>query len=1090
MTSALSRDLIFLIFQFLDEEKYRGTFHRLEQESGFYFNVNYFEEIIMNGDWDEVEKYLSGFTKLDDNKYSMKMFFEIRKQKYLEALDKNDRAKAVDILIKDLKVFSTFNVDLFKEITQLITLENFRETEPLKGYRDAKTARAAMFTELKPLIEGNPLLRDKLRFPVIKGARLRMLINQSLNWQHSLCGNPRQNPDIKTLFVDHNCRNANDAYAHLAANNQLIGSAPKTEGFLLPMAPNAHQLFQPSPTALPPVQPPLTTWMSNPATINHPSLHGGGLSFGSLNPGMVAIPKGPGDSDASRPRISGFSDRMILPGSNSGQNHNGGAFSTVDELPKTVARTLNQGSVPTSMDFHPIQQTLLLVGTLIGDVSLWEVSSREKLLSKTFQVWDIGASSMTLKASIVKDPSVSVRRVLWSADGSLFGVAHSKHVVQLYTYHGGKDIKNHLEIDAHVGSVNDIAFCNPHKQLSVITCGDDKTIKVWDVATGAKLFTLEGHDAPVHSICPYSRENVHFIFSTSVDGKIKAWLYDSTGSKLDFNAPGLACTTLAYTADGKRLFSCGTNQGGASHMVEWNEKEGTIKRSYHGLKRARGVIQFDIGKNKFLAAGDDYSIKFWDMNNPDILTMTDAEGGIPANPRIRFNKEGTLLAVSANDHKIKILATIDGLRLMRATEGQPLPASRFGIASENLTMNGDVKKLEEIKPRLPEETKVWKFVDINDPSRLRSLKLSAHVKTDKIPRLTYTNSGNGIMALASNGIHLLWRWLQTDPQQSGKVTTKITPHLFQPPSGILMTNDVPEANKEEVLPCFAMSKNDSYIMSASGGKVSLFNTMTFKTMATFIPPPPVATYLAFHPQDNNIVAIGVDDATILIYNVRADEAKCKLKSHSKRITGLAFSTALNVLVSSGADSQIVVWSCDKWERQKNTFVQLPAGKVAPPLSNTQVQFHQNQTHILVVHEMQLAIYEMTKFECIKQWTVEDFSAPISSATFSCDSQLVYSSFMDGTVRIFSSFNLEARIQISPSAYLPSDISSTVYPLAIAASTREPEQFTIGLTDGSVIVLEPLESVGRWNLTTPHSENGSASNHPPPASTIISLDQNH
>ena len=39
---------------------------------------------------------------------------------------RKDRAKAVEILVKDLKVFSAFNEDLFKEITQLLTLENFR----------------------------------------------------------------------------------------------------------------------------------------------------------------------------------------------------------------------------------------------------------------------------------------------------------------------------------------------------------------------------------------------------------------------------------------------------------------------------------------------------------------------------------------------------------------------------------------------------------------------------------------------------------------------------------------------------------------------------------------------------------------------------------------------------------------------------------------------------------------------------------------------------------------------------------------------------------------------------------------------------
>ena len=44
-----------------------------------------------------------------------------------------------------------------------------------------------------------------------------------------------------------------------------------------------------------------------------------------------------------------------------------------------------------------------------------------------------------------------------------------------------------------------------------------------------------------------------------------------------------------------------------------------------------------------------------------------------------------------------------------------------------------------------------------------------------------------------------------------------------------------------------------------------------QTMTTFMPPPPAATFLAFHPQDNNIIAIGMEDSSIQIYNVRVDE---------------------------------------------------------------------------------------------------------------------------------------------------------------------------------------------------------------------------
>lgn len=51
----------------------------------------------------------------------MKIFFEIRKRKYLEALDKHDWSQALDILVKDLKFFATFD-ELSGEIAQLSTL--------------------------------------------------------------------------------------------------------------------------------------------------------------------------------------------------------------------------------------------------------------------------------------------------------------------------------------------------------------------------------------------------------------------------------------------------------------------------------------------------------------------------------------------------------------------------------------------------------------------------------------------------------------------------------------------------------------------------------------------------------------------------------------------------------------------------------------------------------------------------------------------------------------------------------------------------------------------------------------------------------
>uniref|UniRef100_A0A0A9EY17 Uncharacterized protein n=1 Tax=Arundo donax TaxID=35708 RepID=A0A0A9EY17_ARUDO len=119
-----------------------------------------------------------------------------------------------------------------------------------------------------------------------------------------------------------------------------------------------------------------------------------------------------------------------------------------------------------------------------------------------------------------------------------------------------------------------------------------------------------------------------------------------------------------------------------------------------------------------------------------------------------------------------------------------------------------------------------------------------------------------------------------------------------------MKNDTSDSNPEEATACFALSKNESCVLSASGGKVSVFSMMTFKVVYTLVAPPPAATFIAFHPRDTNIIAFGMEGSTIHIYNPSVGQVTNKLRGHQKMITGLAFPEKMNVLVSSGADAQV------------------------------------------------------------------------------------------------------------------------------------------------------------------------------------------
>lgn len=55
---------------------------------------------------------------------------------------------------------------------------------------------------------------------------------------------------------------------------------------------------------------------------------------------------------------------------------------------------------------------------------------------------------------------------------------------------------------------------------------------------------------------------------------------------------------------------------------------------------------------------------------------------------------------------------------------------------------------------------------------------------------------------------------------------------------------------------------------------------------------------------------------------------------------------------------------DGWEKQATTV--LSSGRTVAVQADTRVQFHMDQSHLLVVHESQIALYEAAKLECLKQ----------------------------------------------------------------------------------------------------------------------------
>uniref|UniRef100_F6H3W8 Uncharacterized protein n=1 Tax=Vitis vinifera TaxID=29760 RepID=F6H3W8_VITVI len=316
-------------------------------------------------------------------------------------------------------------------MTQLLTLDNIREHDQLRGYRDANHARSAVLNEIYRLIEANSLFNDRLNFPDLEASRLKTIMNQCLNWQHFHCQNPADIPDLRSSFMDHKC-NKPDSSQQPATNNQLIGSTTRSKG-LFQLGSNGVcfsicTLINSTPSASSTTY---ANFMIRTSSTFQLRMRNLSIIHHATNQGSQGIfTDGPGCcNDMSRSMPSGFSAKV-----------------TWIHYCKFCHLSFNKSLA--EHGFSTLQHSLLLVGTDIREIALWEVSSKQKVASRAFGLWDMRGTSMKLKVTLTKEPRVS----------------YSKHMVWLYSFVGGNGIRQPLE--------------------------------EWDVAFGVKQFTFEGYEVP------------------------------------------------------------------------------------------------------------------------------------------------------------------------------------------------------------------------------------------------------------------------------------------------------------------------------------------------------------------------------------------------------------------------------------------------------------------------------------------------------------------------------------------------------------------------------------------------------------------
>jgi WD40 repeat protein len=239
----------------------------------------------------------------------------------------------------------------------------------------------------------------------------------------------------------------------------------------------------------------------------------------------------------------------------------------------------------------------------------------------------------------------------YALDGKLFATGGEDKTVRIWEVARGQELR---KFTGHTHAVRAVAFAP--KESALASAGVDRTVRLWDVGTGEQIRALTGHNSAVIALVfsPDGRLLASAAEETEKSpSEVKVWEVSTGAETRTLKRENSRFHNVLFTNDGKLLIATGLDRKASRGLVAfWDVETGQLAKTLMTKDEIYCAALSPDGKR--LATGsatlDKGEMRTWDVATGKPLWQWDSPHALLLS--VDYSPDGQLLAATGYGYKI------------------------------------------------------------------------------------------------------------------------------------------------------------------------------------------------------------------------------------------------------------------------------------------------------------------------------------------------------------------------------------------------------------------------------------------------------